>query len=47
MFIVSSSMMQSDHWMEMAFCPSVLYHTLPLSQNTVFVDFPLVLFPCP
>ena len=47
MFIVSSSMMQSDHWMEVTFCPSVLYHPLPLFQNTVFVDFLVAFFPCP
>ena len=47
MFIVSSSMMHSDHWMEMTSCPSVLYHTLPLSQNTVFVNFLVAFFYCP
>ncbi|XP_045020679.1 CMRF35-like molecule 9 isoform X3 [Bubalus bubalis] len=38
MFIASSSMMQSDRWMEMTLCPAVLYHTPPLSQN-FFVTF--------
>ena len=38
MFIASSSMMQSDCWMEMTLCPAVLYHTPPLSQN-FFVTF--------
>ena len=47
MLIVSSSMMQSDYWMETTFCPSVLYHPLPLSPNTVFVDFLVAFFPCP